>query len=563
MTFKNLFMSFGLVASLGMSVSCTEPADDDATPGPGDGTCVGKCDGTDDAKPACEGSVKGVDQLELSAEQINALGDPFALKVLRQGDDCPAGFDEVMAKLRETDADGCESETSGINSFVVSESAQLKKKATDYRVVVNRKCKDVDPADAEKTKTRPAHGLLFSLFGVSPSTKESPTPLPQTVEVMSFDEARGVFNFYEVSASGEIEFFGDSHDYLRFNNGLETAPGAVGRCAGCHVGGGMVMKELDTPWVHWEGHEDTPGAADLVKSHTSLGSKSSGSSMESITKAGNRAFNPSRLQLLRAEGTARDVLRPVFCPVEVNLDNGAAFRSTKDVTLGKDFFFDPNFKGGFGGPSLKLSDAIYTAALEKAGQSMRDRSGEVTDAEGNVERDTIFRFTFVERAHIDNDYVEHLISQALIDDETVSDIMAVEFTRPVFSDARCGLLEHVPALTGMDLTAEAIKAGLIESLEGVEEPSAAEAALLNNLTSEEATRSSHEKAADAFLEACKARPEAEFADDVLKVNAARRNRATQQEFHGVFEFALTLPQDDLELDGSEHFDPETCEVVTD
>ena len=52
----------------------------------------------------------------------------------------------------------------------------------------------------------------------------------------------------------------------------QPGPGASGdrRCAACHTGGGLIMKELDTPWVHWEGHMDTPGAAELVNAGVML-----------------------------------------------------------------------------------------------------------------------------------------------------------------------------------------------------------------------------------------------------------------------------------------------------
>lgn len=559
MAFKSKLMALGVVASLGM-IGCGGGEDNSgnnsAQANNSDSKwCQGKCDDID-GPPACEGSVVHFANGQMGADEINALNDPFARKVLRAGDACPSGFDEVMDKLRALDNEGCEGERDGVKSMLVSESAQIMDTPTNYRVVVSRACE-------EEGTRRPDHGIMFSLFGVrAVDDPENPPSLPQTVEVMAFDESAGIFNYYEAHSDGEIEFFGSSTDIIEQNAGLAT--GVAGRCAGCHNGGGVVMKELDTPWVHWEGHHDIPGARELVDAYPNLGSKSSGSTMERITKRANERWNETRVAHMQFVGTARTLLEPLFCSPEVNLDNGADFERTKDVKIGKDFLLDPRVYDGASFSdfrSITIEAETYEAALEKSGSFVSpDGFSELKDDEGNVVRDTIFRFTYVERAHIDDDYLEKLVEAGVLDAELVADVVNVDFTRPVFSDGRCALLEHVPELAGADTTADAVRDGMIASLEAIEQPNAFEAELLENLTNEEATAEAHQQEAKDFMAACEMRPKEELIDDVLTIAAMRRARARDMR---VFEFPMTMVFDALRVDGSERLDPETCELITD
>lgn len=565
MTMKSKLMALGLVASvaaIGCGGSGEEPgANNQATTN--NGSCNGgKCDEAGGEKPACEGSVvfntpeRFSD--EMSAEEINALNDPFANFVLKQGDDCPRSFDEVMAKLREFDNEGsCESGgTAGIKSHVVTETAQIMDKAHklgdrdgSYRVVTTRKC-----------GSRDQFALTFSLFGAQVGGT------PSGAEVMAFDESTGVFNYYEFGR-GEVEFFGNSINILEDNLGITD--GTSGRCASCHGAGGYVMKELPSPWVHWEGHADTPGAKELVEGDENLGSKATGSPMESLTKSANRKWNETRLAHLKFAGNAKHLLTPVFCPVEVNVNSGASFPDSSTVNVKRSFLFDRFLSSGFGNIGIPR-DAYLEAAREidsavclahKSGnKNSCDRRTVLRDGEGEQIDDVLFLFSFIERAHVDEDYVNKLTSDGVIDKELAADILAVDFTRPVFSDARCGLLEHVPDVSGEDMNVESIRTGLIENLSALEAPSAAEAALLENLTNEEKTIDAHKKATSSFFDVCKSRDQGEFVRDVLLVAGQRRNRARNL---SVFEFSAGLSYDDHEGTGSEHFDPETCTVITD
>jgi len=476
----------------------------------------------------CAGKIDNVSGNALGdgEELIKNLNDPIANLVLHAGDSCPGSFGDVMDKLRAADTDdrSCKVDNvrSGIGAMVVSETAQISGMPTNYRVVVTRTCNG-----------RATHHIFFSLFGVSAGASS----LPDAAEVMAFDPDAGMYNYYEVTG-GRWEYFGSSKDLID--------PGSPARCAQCHTGGGPVMKELDTPWLHWEGHEDTPGARELVDAHDDLGSKNSGSTMEGLVKAGNREWNATRIDHIKGSGSIKRLLAPLFCTVEVNLDNGNDFKSSSLSRIPNEFYLDPEW-GIFG--SVNMGSDIYQAAITEAGQTVTDGRNELGD-------DTIFDFVFPERAFADMDYVDKLQAMGILDEDLTRDVLAIDFTRPVFSARRCGLLEFAPDSLD-ELTPDKLKAGFIANLEGSEDPAAQQ--LLTNLqTADDAA--THKAAVETFFNACKARPQDAHMADVMKMVTLTRNTARDLT---VFEFPATMPFSELQVEEGTHFHPQTCELTND
>jgi hypothetical protein len=482
----------------------------------------GKADGEGESFP-CEVVTESGAKVEMAQRK-----DVLAEKVLKTGSTCPKDYAEIIAKLRETDAEGCrvEDKRSGMSAMVVTERAQLLKSPQTYRVVVTRRCGG-----------RAQEELFFSLFGVS---KDPSSPLPPNVEVMAFDASTNQYNYYELT-NGEWVFFGSSTDLIQ--------PGAESRCAACHTGGGPIMKELDTPWVHWEGHEDIPGARELVDAHDDLGTKSSGSTMESLVKSGNRRWNKTRLELLKAQGDAKALLRPLFCPVELNIDNGADFRTSNLSSINADFLVDPHLKGF---ASVPVNEADYQALLVEFNQRMEDQRGPLKEGDA-VLRDTVFRFPYIERAHADNDYVDKLKEAGILDDDLMFDVLVTDFTRPVFSQSRCDLLEFAPeGLT--ELTAQSLRDGFIAKLQGNGEGDAASAELLARLQDTADLQKNKDKV-EAFFTACKARPQKDFLRDALQIAFHGRDKARELP---VFENHEVLPVADHNITDDNRLNPETC-----
>jgi hypothetical protein len=528
---KNLVLAAALLAP-SLLASCAAPTDD------GGDCSEGKCDDVPDSEvpdSPCDGTM--VDESGANHKKVaGRLNDPIAKLAFNSGSTCPNTFQDIMAKLKETDKEGCPNDGDGIVTRLISETAQASGKATNYRAVTTRTCGG-----------RGTEGIVFSLFGL----RAGQTELPAGVEMIGFDDVAGVFNYYETDGNGKINFFGNSKDLVEHG----TGEGQVRRCAGCHTGGGLIMKELDTPWMHWEGHENTPGAQELVTANKLLGRKNTGAEFEGVVKGGNTKWNKARIELFKSNPKAvENLLKPLFCSVEVNLDNGADFGSpviggpggSQISSLPFDSLLDPNLKG-FGSLPIQFTD--YDAQIKANGQNVEGVTGAI---------DTFFDYVFIERSHADTNFIQQLKTAGILDDDLMKDVLMVDFTRPVFSSDRCALLSFVPDLEGADLTAQKIREGLINNLEA-EAPTANSpgGVLLANLkATDDAT--AHNTKIDAFTNACKGLGSKQLVENALTITSL--NRATARGLQ-VFEFAATMPGDDLNVNENARLSPKTCAVI--
>ena len=394
---------------------CASDGDEASSTG---SNCVGaKCDDVDPADFACKNLVdesgRGRDNV------LQELRDPFARFVLQQGrEGCATGFREIMARLAENDAEGCGS-NGGLSTRVVSETVQFAPD-TSMRAVTSRTCNG-----------RRDWELTFSVFG---ATRNS--PLPEAVEVMAFDPETREFNYYEAT-SGRVHFFGSSSDIVR---------GHAGRCQQCHTGGGLVMKEIRSPWVHWEAFGSPDASRELIDANSDLlGSRRAGADMENLTKAGNAAWNETRLALLTdpANGlTVKELMRPLFCGTEFNLDTFGTSQNGTVAHIPELFFAHSKLAGTGAGlgthdgerSTVPMDNAVYVSAIEAVGQRVRDVNAS----------DTKFAGVFIEPSLADIDFINKMVAADVIDEDLMLDVLAVDFTRPVFSDARCELLSFVP-----------------------------------------------------------------------------------------------------------------------
>ncbi|MCR9163591.1 MAG: hypothetical protein ACE37F_15715 [Nannocystaceae bacterium] len=566
-----------LVALTALVATTSACADNSSSPTVEDGGCAGgKCDDVEPEDFAC----KDMQNLSRrpSANVLTELNDPFAdmLKLGEPG--CPSTRAEMMERFRNTDTEGCEGTADGLRTAVVTETGQLAPESTNsFRLVTTRQCAD-----------RERHELVFSVFGANESR------LPDSVEIMALDRDAGEFNYYTVEG-GEVAFHGSSTDILK---------GDAGRCAACHTGGGLVMKELRSPWIHWESPASTPGAAAILDAHADdLGSRFTGSSMESVTKAGNREWNETRINtMLQPEGdfTPADLLQPLFCGSEFNLDTAATSTSRisrlPENLFGHCLLTGDSCEGTHSGESrgVSIDQETYDAALEAAGGRVQ----------GTSANDTIFALAFVEPAVGDINYLSQLRTMGVIDRDLTRDVLSIDFTRPVESEERCELLAFAPswdqlaALTTDDgepeppsggdtdggsdtdtdsgsdtgdgdgdtepaarVTAAQLKAGFIANLQdaGVQADGEGAASQLLAALQNEEDESAHAERFRSFIETCNGRDKRELIDDVLiAVNAA----LSVARSHHVMEFPATAQQyTNLPDNPRAHLDPATCELV--
>ena len=463
----------------------------------------------------------------LTAQELAAIDDPIAKLVLTT-EGCPLTVGELAAKLRAADTAGCPDKgagqlASGVSTRLISETAALTgSPSASYRTVTTRDCGG-----------RPGFGLMMS--GTA-----SPTGIGDDfVEVIALDKTTGVFDFYEQRA-GRWTFFGTSADYV--TGGYTCQSGQCtpklaekARCAGCHPGGGLNMKELKSPWVFWD-VDSLPGAKETIaKSPDVLGVRLGGPDLEGRVGPGNLQWVKKRLALLKPKGT-QEVLRSVFCTVDINLETTAFGSETPNVIPSSFFVARP-----FSGVEMRVDNADYKALLASTGSRLP-----------GGKRDTPFSFIYPVSSLQDEFYRKELLDQNIIDEDFLDDVLAIDFTRPTFSSTRCDLLKFAPSLPPEQMNATAIREGFKSSL-GAETGAAAVRLLANLNTARD--QFAHQEEVLKFGRACSARPKKEMLADVMRW--ASHLRRTARSASKVIEFEGTLPQDD-QPDTSKGFDPLTC-----
>ncbi|MEM6994791.1 MAG: hypothetical protein AAF721_30030 [Myxococcota bacterium] len=387
--------------ALVIACACADPATDDTT----DLAGGGKADDIEPADFACQNvSIDG----GLSA--LAEIHDPIADLLLKQGDGCPTNYAEMVAKLRAVDGQGCE-EGKDLRTRIVSDDARLVDTGSNFRTFTTRAC-----------GTAAEHEMAWTLLSVKANENLGDRSF---IEMMAFDPQSSLYNFYTLSGGWNFE-----------GSTIEVLDGSIG-CANCHNGGGLIMKELDRPWIHWESDGfDIPGADKLFEAHAPMfGVRGDGEELEALVREGNEAIIDGRIRHHSTPevGSVRELLRPLFCQVEINLDTAGETPGAPIEQIPADFFIDPHFGVARG---VAMPDGVYEEAIASAGQRVQGVSPEPTD--------TAFKFVYPERSGIDLRYVERLVELGVVDEDFVSDVLAIDFTNPLYSEQRCALLDEAP-----------------------------------------------------------------------------------------------------------------------
>lgn len=554
-----------LVAGLLLSTGC---ADDEGGPNGGGSNCEGaKCDEVEDGGDevgACKDVLKDLSGNGLSADQMLGATDPIGRFILSQDGACSLSV-AAMAKIL---GEECDSHRSAL----VSERSQRLGTFTDYRSVTMFDCGGDD---------------VFLHYPILAQELAGGTPLAEHLEEVSpaiiAQESSGVFNYYQ-STGQDLRFFGSSLDMLDGTD-LETLAEKVHgeekdfqasfvierSCAACHPGGGLLMKELESPWLHWEPDFFSPSADDLISSANEImGRHTDAIDLEGTVIDGNRDVNETRIDHVLAglgsDFDVGDLLRPLFCTDEFN--TGSNFSENVSSFRFSDVVIDNDFRS----PRINSSNDTYQKILE-------DRGSRVETAKLGAPsfKETVGGFTFLHRARIDEDYIRRLDDRGILDSELVNDIRLIDFTRSLYSDERCGLIEIAAAVDpkAVDDGAKGISDAMIEVLQGKGSLSPAERDLLANL---EQAGTDPDALLEPFNEACDSRSGRGDSDDLLadylEYAAQVRKRAASRDagegfgdpsfmqfrFPGVAGFSF--PVDDMPVIEGFRFHPQTCEATT-
>jgi mono/diheme cytochrome c family protein len=369
--------------------------------------------------------------------------------------------------------------------------------------------------------------LLFGHFLTSDGSSLVLNTSGLLVEAIAWDPAKQLFNFYELLEVGGPQraswfYRGDSKLILQdieflyrqrtagqqpFRNQL--------RCSGCHVNGGLIQKELVPPHNDWWMKSRKPplGSLTLDSTVTKIfqGLVDADELAKLVQATSRRLFASPEYRKALQSRTMQEQLRPLFCPVELNIESDLEpFDDGKPaVQIPAGFFADPRL----GSASISIPRKNYEQALQQLGSRMRKPPGR-TDAD--------HAWLAPVKANSDMLMAEALVEIGVVDKEFVADVLAVDFTNPLFSPSRCGLLKLVPA-GGKDF-----RPRFQAALKASAEPAAK--LLLDNLTDPKRAANFHRQQVRDYLDACQKRASTpEAAIQWFGVLAHRRAEIDQLE----------------------------------
>ena len=268
------------------------------------------------------------------------------------------------------------------------------------------------------------------------------------IEAFAWDTKKKVFNFYELrgdGSQGQWFYRGDSSDIFADNELLHRQPnpqhpefGNRLRCSGCHCAGGPIMKELAKPHNDWwepirrldfGGHNPDALLQEIL---------------ETLVPPEHLAKNVLKgLKKLNRSQKARSLpeqLRPLFCPVELNLmsDTAPSDEQRAELNIPAEFFLDSRLLQTKEKQTIRISRVFYNAALNAVGSHFPET--DLNDAD--------HAWLTPVKAQSDMLAVDNLIKNGIIDQKFMMDVLDVDMTNPIFSSARCRLLRFLPnALT--------------------------------------------------------------------------------------------------------------------
>lgn len=407
---------------------------------------------------------------------------------------------------------------------------------TPYRFVI-----------AVETKDRTADKLFISALGSGDGVSDD------FVEVMSFNEKKGVYAFYDLQDG----------TWVQEGDGTQVPTEALGaeapfRCIGCHTTGQPLMKELHDSWGNWSSTwfsmQDSGSSDPLYRRLFDAVERADDLEMHII--AGTKAATATRVAKAKKEGNLKPLLTQLMCDVgEPSLIGAHSKSSTRVGTVStfssmlptsillNNMFKTPQTGTGpqdgmddilaMNIPSLssaRVDSASYVKALDTIKQKIGGQTG-----------DTMFPMSSPEKSFADFQVIQELFAQNLLDKDVIADALMTDFTVSTFSTSRCGLADSIPEnwTDAADLKTQ-WAANLGSS-------SARGAAGLKARLETSDDFAAHEATVEKYIAACVARNNTEkepYAVDLLKVISQRRVEF-KEHYEQVVESDWLIPTDNL------------------
>jgi hypothetical protein len=390
----------------------------------------------------------------LTPAQKAQLQDPFFRLVLAREPNVTR-LDRVQELIRGA--------TGKSRIFVVEEEIKDPRRPQSRRAAI-------DFQGTNGTVALDRNVMLSIFFG------DESMPVAPEIEVLSWDDVNGVYNYYKLEDKNRRwNIRASSRDADRLSPAQKK-----GSCLACHVSGVPIMKELLFPWNNWHsGQSDatylTSAAPDserwpVAKDLATLGKAEDfeGVIKNAIIQFNNRKFT----RLVRSGGAdlivddAHRVLRPLFETTEINFAS-ATERSgmhplpspltaqsappTPSIRIPSSFFLANGVLAGgrnLGNP-LEINAAgqfntiavigrdDYKALIERFGVRLGTRLGARPG-------DTHFAWFTPDMGFVAIHWIHKLVEGKVITPAFAAAAFAADLETPVFSEERGKLLEFVP-----------------------------------------------------------------------------------------------------------------------
>jgi hypothetical protein len=490
--------------------------------------------------------VVGLDSapVPLTSADLNALGDPFARLVLRRNER-PMTVDALLDRLDILSADAALADAAVPEEkvFLLGEGGQIP--FTSATASLNRALRFV------VARTGPGDRLILM------SVDERPSTASGLLQVLSWDPGKGAYNFYQ-RRDGVWFHSGDG------THALEPPTRGRGPFDG-HVNGSLVMKELRAPWLHWNSQSVSIPPEAFAPGHPILGHRLMTDPVgaeileRDIIQPGIDRWTEARFDRAIQSGTltaADTFLRQLVQTTSVNLV--ASDREFREVVAGVKVnvpqailldievwtrLLDPlTIRGRVqvdGGHLLQAVDDLGIA-LEDAAAGFR-QPGEA-----------FFALACPAPAYEDLSTIFALIDRGVLSAGLVRAILAVDFSNPIQSSRRAGLLRHMPKAGGLGTGTGSCDTLIRDAFaaEAFARPDSDEARVVDWLSTgdDAAQRARIGAEIAAYHEAAKQRMQTEQGvRDLMRLIVSRRRYFRTL---GVSEFALTLPHDSLPPDAT-------------
>ena len=266
------------------------------------------------------------------------------------------------------------------------------------------------------------------------------------IELISWDYQKEVFNFYELIGTGNggrwfyrgdsLDAYLDNEDLKRQIDPSQPQFGNRMRCSACHISGGPIMKEIEAPHNDWWTASRPLGFGDNGTSNTVekwLSELGSAPQLAQSVKTGiDKLENSPSFTDFKQGLSLQEQLRPLFCTMEINLISGKIPNENPKTTwnVSSSYWVNPFLSQ----IDIEIKSETYFKALLNLGMQFPETN--VVDAD--------HPWLAPAKGYSDQKAIQTLMKNGLVDEEFVSDVLAVDFKRPLFSRKRCELLQLLP-----------------------------------------------------------------------------------------------------------------------